>query len=239
MDNYYKVDERINGYLVRKIIGEGRYGIAYLVTNDQNERFVLKQLKKEMIQDTKDNLFYEEKTLRNLDNPHFPKFISKYEDKDVEGYILEYIDGVVFEDLIVEDKYTFSRDEIYKVGSQLLELVEILQNHNIVHRDIRLPNVILKENKEIALIDFGLARFIDHDRYFKEEDYRGIVDFLIFLYYTSYEETNSEERPWFEELDLNIEEVEFLKKLMGIEEGYKDIKEIRKQLNKVIEYDNK
>ena len=136
----------------------------------------------------------------------------------------------MFEDLIVEDKHIFSKDEIYNVGSQLLELVEILQNNNIVHRDIRLPNVILKKNKEIALIDFGLARFIDNDRYLKEIDYWWIGDFLIFLYYSSYTETNSEERPWFEELELNIDEKIFLKRLMGIEERYKDIKDIKEQL---------
>lgn len=49
MENYYKVNDRVNGYLVRKIIGEGRYGIAYLVTNDQNEQYVLKQIKKSRI----------------------------------------------------------------------------------------------------------------------------------------------------------------------------------------------
>lgn len=230
MDNYYKINDRVNGYLIRKIIGEGRYGIAYLVTNDQNEKYVMKQLKKELIKETKENLFYEEKTLRSLDYSCFPKFISKFKDKYGEGYILEYIDGIVFEDLIAEDKHIFSKDEIYDVGSQLLELVEILQNNNIVHRDIRLPNVILKENKEIALIDFGLARFMDNERYLKEIDYWCIGDFLIFLYYSSYEETNSEERPWFEELELNIDEKIFLKKLMGIDERYKDIKDIKEQL---------
>lgn len=230
MENYYKVNDRVNGYLVRKNIGEGRYGIAYLVTNDQNEQYVLKQIKKESNKETNENLFYEEKTLRSLDYSYFPKFISKFEDKYGECYVLEYIDGTVFEDLIVEDKHIFSKDEIYNVGSQLLELVEILQNNNIVHRDIRLPNVILKKNKEIALIDFGLARFIDNDRYLKEIDYWWIGDFLIFLYYSSYTETNSEERPWFEELELNIDEKIFLKRLMGIEERYKDIKDIKEQL---------
>ncbi len=230
MENYYKVNDRVNGYLVRKIIGEGRYGIAYLVTNDQNEQYVLKQIKKESNKETNENLFYEEKTLRSLDYSCFPKFISKFEDKYGECYVLEYIDGTVFEDLIVEDKHIFSKDEIYNVGSQLLELVEILQNNNIVHRDIRLPNVILKKNKEIALIDFGLARFIDNDRYLKEIDYWWLGAFLIFLYYSSYTETNSEERPWFEELELNIDEKIFLKRLMGIEERYKDIKDIKEQL---------
>lgn len=233
MDRYYKAGEKVSGYSVLKIIGEGRYGIAYLGVNNKDEKCVIKQLKKEMLKETRKKLFYEKKILQDLNYPNFPKFISKFKDKDREGYILEYVEGKVFQDLLAREQYEFSKNEIYKIGSQLLDLVEILHNNNIVHRDIRLTNVILKENEDIALIDFGLARIIDDKRYVKDVDYWFIGDFLIHLYYSSYKETNEEDKPWFEELDLNLEEKIFLKKLMNIEENYKSIEEIRKQLDKI------
>ncbi|WP_234121419.1 protein kinase family protein [Clostridium hydrogenum] len=233
MDRYYKTGEKINGYSILKIIGEGRYGIAYLASNSKYEKCVIKQLKKRMLHDTREKLFYEEKILKALDSPKFPKFISKFNDGDREGYILEYIDGKVFEDLLTVDKYEFSRDEIYKIGWQLLELVEILHNNGIVHRDIRVPNVILKKNKDIALIDFGLARIINNKRYVKDIDYWFIGDFLIHLYYSSYKVTDSQDRPWYEELDLNQEEEVFLKKLMNIKGRYRNIEEIKEQLEKI------
>lgn len=233
MDKYYKNKEIVNGYSILKIIGEGRYGIVYLAINYKHEKCVIKQLKRDMLEETRKKIFYEEQILQKLSNPKFPKFISKFKDEYREGYILEYIEGRVFEDLLVEDGYEFSKDEIYKVASQLLEIVEMLQNNNIVHRDIRLPNVILKENKELALIDFGLARVIDSERYVKEMDYWFIGDFLIHLYYSSYKETDSVEKPWYEELDLSFEEKIFLKKLMGIEGNYQNIEEIKNQLEKL------
>jgi len=233
MDKYYKIKEVVSGYSILKILGEGRYGIVYLATNDKYEKCVIKQFKKDMLEQTREKLFYEKQILQQLDNPRFPKFISKFKDEYSEGYILEYMAGRVFEDLLAEDMYKFSKDEIYTVGSQLLELVEILQNNNIVHRDIRLPNVIIKENKELALIDFGLARFIDNERYVKEMDYWYIGDFLIHLYYSSYKATTLEERPWYKELDLNIEEEKFLKKLMGIKGKYQNVEEIKKQLENI------
>ncbi len=233
MDRYYKIKEIVNGYSILNIIGEGRYGIVYLAINNKNEKCVIKQLKKDMLKKTREKLFYEEQILQDLNNPKFPKFISKFKDKYREGYILEYIEGRVFEDLLAEDEYKFSKDDIYKVCSQLLEIVEVLHKNNIVHRDIRLPNVILKENEELALIDFGLARIIDDKKYVKEMDYWFIGDFLIHLYYSSYEETVEEEKPWYEELDLNLEEKNFLKKLMGIEGSYHNIEEIKRQLEKL------
>ena len=233
MDRYYKIKEIVNGYSILNIIGEGRYGIVYLAINNKNEKCVIKQLKKDMLKKTREKLFYEEQILQDLNNPKFPRFISKFKDKYREGYILEYIEGRVFEDLLAEDEYKFSKDDIYKVCSQLLEIVEVLHKNNIVHRDIRLPNVILKENEELALIDFGLARIIDDKKYVKEMDYWFIGDFLIHLYYSSYEETVEEEKPWYEELDLNLEEKNFLKKLMGIEGSYHNIEEIKRQLEKL------
>ncbi len=233
MDRYYEAGEKISGYSVLKIIGEGRYGIAYLGVNNKDEKCVIKQLKKEMLEETRKKLFYEEKILQDLNYPNFPKFISKFKDEDREGYILEYVEGKVIQDLLAREQYEFSKNEIYRICGQLLDLVEILHNNNIVHRDIRPTNVILKENKDIALIDFGLARIIDNKRYVKDVDYWFIGDFLIHLYYSSYKETDEEDKPWFEELDLNLEEKIFLKKLMNIEESYKSIEEIRKQLDKI------
>jgi len=232
-DVYYKENEIVNGYSILQIIGEGRYGIAYLAINDKYEKCVIKQLKKEMLEENREKLFYEERILQSLNSSNFPKFISKFRDEYREGYILEYIEGDVFNDLLMQEGYTFSKADIYKFGSQLLELIEILHHNNVVHQDIRPPNVILQANNELALIDFGLARFIDNDTYTKDIDYWFLGDFLIHLYYSTYIDSNLPDRPWFEELDLNIEEKTFLKRLMGIEGSYHNMDEIREQLNRI------
>ena len=91
MDKYYKRNEIVNGYSIIKIIGEGRYGIAYLAINDKKQKCVIKQLKKNMLKETRKKLFYEEEILQSLDNPNFPRFLGKFKDKYREGYLLEYI----------------------------------------------------------------------------------------------------------------------------------------------------
>ena len=78
MDRYYKKGEVVNGYSIIKEIGEGRYGIVYLAINDKNEKCVVKQLKLDMLEVTRENLFYEERILTELNDSKFPKFISKF-----------------------------------------------------------------------------------------------------------------------------------------------------------------
>jgi serine/threonine-protein kinase len=233
MDKHYRPGEKINDYTIIKIIGEGRYGIVYLAQDTDFNKVVIKQLKEGMLKKYPEKVFYEENILQKLNNPQFPKLLSTFKNNNIQGYILEYIQGNNFEDLIVRYEYEFTREEIYMIASQLISIIKILHENNIVHRDIRMPNVIVKKNKELVLIDFGLARYIDNKTHSKEMDYWYLSDFLIHLYYTSYYTDSNldiDEKPWFEELDINQYERTFLKKLMGIDGKYNSIEEIENDL---------
>ena len=56
MDKLYEFGEKVNGYSVIKLLGEGRYGIAYLGENENHEKVIIKQLKLDMIKNQKENL---------------------------------------------------------------------------------------------------------------------------------------------------------------------------------------
>lgn len=234
MDKHYSPGDNINQYSIIKIIGEGRYGIAYLVEDLNLTKYILKQLKNEMLEASRKKMFYEEEILKTLDDDRFPKFIEKFNYEGSQIYVLEYIDGKDFEVILTEDEHEFTKDEIYDIAEQLVEIITTLQELGIIHRDLRTPNIILDEENKIKLIDFGLSRYIDSKRYVKEVDYWYVADFLIHLYYTSfYEESDLEERPWFEELNISKEESLFLKRLMGIEVSFKSVDEIKSSLRDI------
>lgn len=224
--------ENIKDYTIIKIIGEGRYGITYLCEKNKNEKYVIKQLKKDMMEKSKEKLFYEEEIMKSLDDKKFPKFIEKFDYYDTKFYVIEFVEGKDFYELLSFDEYEFTRNEIYDIAEKILKIIITLQEKNIVHRDIRISNVIMNEKKNLVLIDFGLARYIDEDKYKKEIDYWYMADFLIHLYYSSYDDENLEleDKPWYEELDLNNEELTFLKRLMGMEKPYENTDEIMRDL---------
>lgn len=45
----------------------------------------------------------------------------------------------------------------------LLSGLEFLSNHNIVHRDLKLENLLLGDKEEIKIADFGMAITLDSD----------------------------------------------------------------------------
>ena len=236
MDHYYKMNETIDSFRIIHSLGEGRYGIAYLAEDAFGEKYVVKQYKKKMLKTTRDKLFYEEDILKSLSSDYFPRYITSFyaPSYDAEGYIMEYKAGSVFEDLILEDGWIFSRKEIYQITYDLLNIINYLQIRHIVHRDIRTPNVILTKTNKLVLIDFGLARYIDNYRYDKQMDYWYLGDFLLHLFYTRRQRyTNLQDRPWHQELGLTKAEKRFIKRLLGELPPYDAIEEIYDDLSQL------
>ena len=224
-DKLYKPTEHITEYILEKIIGEGRYGICYQVSNGQKS-YILKQLKRGMLKKAGAKARYEEEILMSLQHESIPQFIKKIEREDFYGYVLEFKEGRTFEDIIYLDKHVFERKEIYSVGSQLVEILKYLHSKNIVHRDIRLPNTLYDAQK-VNLVDFGLARWINNQKYRADMDFAFLGDFLLHLYYSSFEfGKGGKKRPWYEELQLHQKERLFLKRLMGVEQRYTSIFEV-------------
>ncbi|MDP4142864.1 MAG: protein kinase [Bacillota bacterium] len=231
MDTVYSPTEQVGEYTVLRILGEGRYGICYLVSKD-NKQYILKQLKRNMLKKIGHKANYEPEILKTLNHKRIPKFIEKLEYDKFLGYILELKEGKTLEEIIFIDNYVFSKEEIFNIAIQLIDILKYLHGKGIVHRDIRVPNVLYNLG-EIHLVDFGLARWVNEDRYVETVDFSYFGDFLLHLLYTAYNVENEQEKPWYEELDLPKEEMIFLKRLLGMEEVYKDINQVENELLKI------
>ena len=236
------IGHSIKGYNIKNQLGEGRYGITYLAQNSSNELVTIKQLKKYMLKKTKSKVKYESRILKELSSlncNYFPKYIGKFKDEqNIQGYILEYIHGNTFSEILYKENRVFTKSEIYEIALKLLDIVEILESKNIVHKDIRITNVIYTPDKEIKLIDFGLARYIDNKKYKKELDYWYISDFLVHLHYSNYEDDKKllkKKVPWYDDLNLSLKERDVLMSLMGINNRkYNSICDIRNDINIIL-----
>lgn len=232
-DTLLMPSQLINEYTVDKIIGEGRYGICYQLSSGQ-KHYILKQLKRGMLKKAGSKAGFEEEILKNLQHDSIPRFIEKIEFEGFCGYVLEFKEGRTFEEIIYNEGYVFGRKEIIIIGLQLIEILKYLHLKEIVHRDIRVPNT-LYDGKTVYLVDFGLARWINNKKYRADMDFAFLGDFLLHLYYSSFELQGCKKRPWYEELELTKNESEFLKRLMGIQERYINIIDVEQHFFQVFE----
>jgi 5'-AMP-activated protein kinase catalytic alpha subunit len=74
--------------------------------------------------------------------------------------ITEYVSGGELFDFIV--KHQRVKDSLAaKFISQIISGVEYLHKLNIVHRDLKPENLLLDENNNVKIVDFGLSNFYE------------------------------------------------------------------------------
>lgn len=125
--------------------------------------WLLKGLRKEVAKETG----YQQRLRKELEiqmQLQHPNIVTTIGLENVEGLgdciVMEYVDGATLKEWL---KGANSRKERLDVLRELLDAVEYIHRKGIVHRDLKLENIIITRNGEhVKLIDFGLA---DADHY--------------------------------------------------------------------------
>ena len=102
--------------------------------------------------------------LKKLKHPNIVKFFTYFEDNDYYYSIIEYIKGPNLFDLYISYKInnkTFEEKFLWDLLGQCLEAITYIHSKGVIHRDIKLLNIMLDENNKIKIIDFNGAGVMD------------------------------------------------------------------------------
>ena len=160
-------------YITQKLLGVGTYGQVFLVQNKYTkEYFAMKEIPKTSEDLLSDNEIMDEITiLKNLDHPDIVR-ITEFYNTDTSYFIIsEYCKyGELFEQI----KYEFSETQIAVMFRQILSGIAYLHSNNIIHRDLKLENILINDieksysTKEdlflLKIIDFGTAKIFDKNK---------------------------------------------------------------------------
>ncbi|WP_243290768.1 protein kinase [Bacillus sp. FJAT-47783] len=234
----------VGDYQISRFLGIGSYGITYVgQSHHSKEEVVIKQLRKHKRYHPKGiQSFQTEKEMLNvLDHPSIPTFLEEIKTKKHHFIIMEYKKGQTFEEKIFGQKTKYSETDAFYYLWKVLQVVKYLHSKGIVHRDLRIPNILV-DGDTIHLIDFGLARRI-HDieeqisqyeiekRLMREirfeSDFYALGHLVLFLLYSTYEpKSNCEEQSWEKELVLTSQARYIIRKLLMIEQPYQNIHQV-------------
>lgn len=219
--------KRYGEYTIEEVAGEGRYGLCFYAKNDHGQMVVLKRFKPGIFVRNSDKNAHEAVILSKLRDKRIPELLGVINEKSFYAFVLEFKPGTTLRDMLFKHNHKFSNDEIYNIGIKLINIIKYLHENGVVHRDIRIPNVIINSD-EVYLIDFGLARFADNNFYRHDLDYSYLGDLLLYIIYSSFQKKDSRRLPWHEELPLKESQKVFLKRLMGLDVVYENIHDIEK-----------
>jgi len=154
-------------YEVVALLGEGGFSRTYLA-NDLRQSGVQYAVKHFTFSSTNQSevvtakqLFQREVTiLKNLNgHPQIPKFFEYLEENQEFYLIQQYILGNTLSKEI-KFRQKLEESEVIKILDKLISILLFVHRNNIIHRDIKPDNIILAQNDNLFLIDFGAVKEI-------------------------------------------------------------------------------
>ena len=165
--NKYKKypDTSLHFYKYGRLIGQGAFGKVNLGLNILTGRIVaVKSFNKNNSELTGENMKkikYETDLMKKLNHPNITKILEMFEDEKYFLIIMEYINGGnLFS--FVKKRRKLSEKTAKFLFRQIILGIKYIHEQNIVHRDIKLENLLIDLNNNVKICDFGIGRKIEN-----------------------------------------------------------------------------
>ena len=186
MDNL--IGKRLDGlYEVQELIGSGGMANVYkAVMRGQNGPVpagtvvAVKVLRQEYMHDPDlvRRFKNESKAISLLNHPNIVKVYDVSVNDHLQYIVMEYVDGMTLREYLNERGGKLSSRETVHFISQILKALEHAHANGIVHRDIKPQNIMLLDNGQLRMMDFGIARISRADNQLLAGKAMGSVHYI-------------------------------------------------------------
>jgi serine/threonine protein kinase len=155
----------LNFYRIGRIIGQGGFAKVNLGLNVLSGRIVaIKSLNKTIKTKYGDNLnmdkiLYEINLMRKLNHPNITKILETFEDEQFYFIIMEYINGGNLFSYVKKRRKLSEKIAKFLFKQIILGIMHI-HSQLIVHRDIKLENILIDMNNNVKICDFGIGMIL-------------------------------------------------------------------------------
>ena len=149
-------------YKYGRIIGRGAFGKVNIGLNILTGRIVaIKSFNKKNIinESSKKKILYETNLMRGLFHPSVTKILETFESEKYMLIIMEYISGGNLQNF-VKKRRKLSEKMAKILFRQIIQGIKYIHSRGIVHRDIKLENILLDLNNIIKICDFGVGKLV-------------------------------------------------------------------------------
>ena len=166
MDNL--IGRTLDGlYAVRELIGTGGMANVYkaVVVGENGPVPVgtvvaVKVLRQELMHDPDlvRRFKNESKAISLLNHPNIVKVYDVSVSETLQYIVMEYVDGMTLREYLNERGGKLTSRETVHFISQILKALDHAHRNGVVHRDIKPQNIMLLDNGQLRMMDFGIAR---------------------------------------------------------------------------------
>ena len=148
-------------YEIRRLLASGGMASVYLAQDNRLDRVVaLKVVHSHLGEEYRERFVAEAKIAARLAHPNLVNVFDQGRDGDLAWLAMEYVPGLTLREVM--DKFgALSADRALELFEPLLAGLAVAHRSGILHRDLKPENVLLSDDGQIKLSDWGLAREVD------------------------------------------------------------------------------
>lgn len=153
-------------FVIIKKLGQGTYGKVQLgVNKETGQEVAIKTIKKSKIETEADliRIRREIQIMSSVQHPNIIHIYEVFENREKMVLVMEYAAGGELYDYLSERK-VLVESEARRIFRQIATACFYCHKHKICHRDLKLENILLDENGNAKIADFGLSNVFDESR---------------------------------------------------------------------------
>lgn len=163
----------LDGYTIKRGIGQGGFGEVYYALSDAGKEVALK-----LVRGNHEVELRGMQHCLNLKHPHLVSLFDIRSGADGEVWVvMEYIAGESLSDLLHQHPQGLPQALALQIFAELAKAVAYLHDNGVVHRDLKPANIFL-ENGTVKVGDYGLAKSISGSQRSPQTQSVGTVHYM-------------------------------------------------------------